>query len=442
MTSAPLASEGPYGYLMVHFLEDAEGYAEKIYLDLSEGDDPERWVPLNGGEPILASHLSTTGVRDPHLSYNPQTGTYFVLATDLRVFGGDDAGWAGWSRGYSTRMNVWESRDLITWSPLRQIDVARDASGAPAEGAPEMGMMWAAETTFVPDFHGLGQGAFVVYWTSTVGDHQVILWGTTTDFTQATWTFGGILLDQGDDTIDTTMIQRDGRTYRVTKDNGATARGLFMEVTDAERWWEPEAQWRQVQTRIGDEYAAGHGVEGPTMFKAHGEDRWYLYVDVIPSIGYRPMVSTDLDADSPWNPLESDRFSLRASTKHGGVLGLTRDQHEALRAADAASPVEADLGRVEVPVGVTPERIRAQLPGTAEATLHGGGTASFPVRWEMSGVDASGVGELRVEGVLQGTIGANLNAWRGRGGSTAWDAPEKTPYSATSLTVSAVVAVV
>ncbi|WP_228372875.1 hypothetical protein [Demequina subtropica] len=430
-------TDQPYGYLMVHFLEDPEGYAEKIYLDLSDGDDPERWVPLNGGAPVLASHLGTTGVRDPHLTVNPQTGVYYILGTDLRVFGGDDAGWAGWSHGYSTRMNVWESRDLITWSPLRQIDVARGPAGEPAAGAPEMGMMWAAETTFVPDFHGAGQGAFVVYWTSTVGDHQVILWGSTTDFTQSTWAYGGVLLDQGEDTIDTTMIQRGGRTYRVTKSNGATRRGLFMEVTEAERWWEPGAAWREVQTRIGEGYAAGHGVEGPTMFKAHGEDRWYLYVDVIPSVGYRPMVSTDLDADVPWAPLDSPRFSLRAATKHGGILGLTRDRHDALRRADAAGPVRTDLGVVAASAGTSVEALDVALPAFAEARLHGGGTASFPVVWDLTDLDTSEPGDHGVRGTLAGTLGANLNAWTGKDGSTAWDAQDKVPFSRTALQVGA-----
>jgi hypothetical protein len=421
MTGTAAGGE-PYGYLMVHFLEDPDGYAEKIYLDLSDGNDPERWIPLNGGEPVLASHLGTTGVRDPHLAFNPETGTYFILGTDLRVFGGDDAGWEAWSHGYSTRMNVWESRDLITWSPQHQLDVARDAEGEPAPGVPDMGMMWAAEATFVPDFHGDGEGAFVVYWASTVGDHQVILWGSTTDFTQTTWRYGGVMLDHGEDTIDATILRRGGRTYRVTKSNGASARGLFMEVTDATRWWESDTSWTQVQARIGEECAAGHGVEGPTMFRVHGQDRWYLYVDVIPSIGYRPLVSTDLDGATPWASLESSRFSLRAATKHGGVLGLTRALHESLRAADAAAAVVADLGEV------------AALPERVEARLHGGGTAFFPVDWRVP--DAAGV----VEGVLTGSIGANLNAWVGEQGSTAWEAADKVAFSATALRVRARIA--
>ena len=84
----------PYGYLLVHFIEDPDGYAERIYMDISDGDNPRRWIPLNGGKPILTSSLGTTGVRDPHIIRNPETGVWTILATDLRVFGGDDGGFS------------------------------------------------------------------------------------------------------------------------------------------------------------------------------------------------------------------------------------------------------------------------------------------------------------------------------------------------------------
>ena len=32
------ATDNPFGYLLVHFIEDPDGYAEKIYMDLSDGD--------------------------------------------------------------------------------------------------------------------------------------------------------------------------------------------------------------------------------------------------------------------------------------------------------------------------------------------------------------------------------------------------------------------
>ena len=45
-------STDDYGYLLVHFIEDSDGYAEKIYMDISDGDNPHRWITLNGGTDI------------------------------------------------------------------------------------------------------------------------------------------------------------------------------------------------------------------------------------------------------------------------------------------------------------------------------------------------------------------------------------------------------
>ena len=130
-----------YGYLLVHFIEDPDGYAEKIYMDISDGDNPHRWVPLNDGKPVLASHLGTTGVRDPHIIRNPDTGTWYIIATDLRVFGGDGGGWYEWSHHASTNLIIWESDDLLHWSEPRMLDVSRKPGGSQLE----RGMAWACE---------------------------------------------------------------------------------------------------------------------------------------------------------------------------------------------------------------------------------------------------------------------------------------------------------
>ena len=265
-----------YGYLLVHFIEDPDGYAEKIYMDISDGDNPHRWVPLNDGKPVLASHLGTTGVRDPHIIRNPDTGTWYIIATDLRVFGGDGGGWYEWSHHASTNLIIWESDDLLHWSEPRMLDVSRKPDGSHLE----LGMAWACECLWVPDYypqgHHGGRGAFVMYWSSTVFDDEdrthddknvycTVLWGATTDFTQDTFEYGGVFIDNHGDAIDTTMIQRplpDGsvRTYRITKDN-AHGTGIWMDRTDAKRWWEPGTVWTKVQDRIG----AGYLPDGTTL---------------------------------------------------------------------------------------------------------------------------------------------------------------------------------
>ncbi|MBO0979646.1 glycoside hydrolase family 43 protein [Microbacterium sp. SD291] len=447
---APADPRDPYGYLMVHFIEDATGYAEKIFLDISRGDDPEKWDPLNGGMPILASQRGTTGVRDPFLTRNPETGRYYIVATDLRVFGGDGGSgdcteWCHWTRNGSTDLVVWESDDLVNWGEPRTFDTALNGDGVKVA---DLGMAWAPEALWVDDYYPDGRGALVMYWSSNVyrdAEHtgecySRVLWGATTDFSQATYSYGGEFVDTGADAIDTTMIRHEGTTYRVTKDNGL-GKGIYMESTDAARWWEPGTVWTTLQTRIGAEWSGGDpgGVEGPAVFRSHSEDRWYLYVDVIPSIGYRPMVTTDLD--SGWSPLTDPSFSMAPHTKHGGIVSLTRAEYDRVRAADAVSLVTADLGAVEIEAGSSAGDLAAALPQQAEVSLaYGRGTASLPVTWDTASADLPMPGTYPVTGTVQ-TLGANLNSWTGAGGSTAWNAPDRVLSRSTALTVTAQVTV-
>ncbi len=437
VTVKPLpGANDDYGYMMVHFIEDSAGYAEKIYLDISRGDNPQQWDPLNGGQPILASDLGTTGVRDPFITRNPQTGKYYIIATDLRVFGADNAGWGVWQQNYSTKMNVWESEDLISWSRLRQFDVALNQAG---EKQANMGMMWAPEATWVPDYYGSGEGAFVVYWSSQCYKDEAqtqrdsgskIMWGATKDFTQETWEFGGVFLDGGKNGwIDTTIIQNGDKTYHITKSNDEQ---IIMESTTDKQWWKQGTNWKRIQSRIGESrYGA---VEGPAVFKDHSRDnRWYLFVDDLPSPGYQPMVSSDLDKG--WDYLDSEDYFLTKFTKHGGVISLTKKEYDAVRDADAVSLAET-LQTVRIAVGATKTDLLAALPETVSVNkAYNLGTASLPVTWDISQVKTDSVGKYTVSGTVR-TIGANKNQWQGKGGSTDYQAENKKLYSSTELKVS------
>lgn len=448
---AQAGPDDPYGYLMVHFVEDSAGYAEKIYLDISRGDNPEQWDPLNGRNPILASNLGTTGTRDPFITYNPETETYYIIATDLRVFNANDpswnnGNWGAWASQGSTMMNVWESKDLITWSNVRQIDVSLDTND---NTAAYLGMMWAPEATWVDDYYGEGQGAFVVYWSSNVYSDAAhtqsdggsdIMWGATTDFTQDTWEFGGVMLDGGQaGCIDTNILQDGGRTYHITKSQ-ASGEEIIMEYTDEAKWWlvgsdrNSNYHWTRVQTSIGaDWYGA---VEGPASFKDHSQpNRWYLFVDDLPTPGYQPMVSTDLDQG--WQHLDASDYFLTSYTKHGGVISLTKAQYDAIRNADAASAVKEDLGTVEIAAGSTADELQAQLPQTAEVNLaYDMGTSELPVVWDLSSVNLDEEDIYTVTGVVQ-SISANTDDWVGDGGSTLHTAANKELYSSRAIEVTA-----
>lgn len=356
----------PYGYLMVHFKENPAGEGEAIYFTISRGDTALRWEELNGGYPVLMSDQGTLGVRDPFIVRNPETGVYYILATDLRVYPTADGGepdWAGMHINTSTRIDVWESHDLVHWSDMRQLDVSVGAEDK------RFGIAWAPEAIWVDDYEGTGHGRFVFYWAATFGAsgpdvtaydratmYPRMVWGTTTDFTQGTYEFGGVMLDTGAETIDTTIFREhrdDGttRTYRLTKQNGRGAgNGIFEDYTDRPDWWKvPQDEWTYIDTHIGDGFAHELGnpdpgcAEGPETFPDNHSGRRYLFVDVlgVADTGYRPMYSDDTDdhvsygdgQNAGWHKLDDPDYEMPPLVKHGGFINLTRAEYDELRRA-------------------------------------------------------------------------------------------------------------
>ena len=310
-----------FGYLMVHFVEDAANHAEKIYFSLSRGEDPTHWYRLNDGQPILESRIGTTGVRDPHLVRAPDGENFYLIGTDLRVFGGDDAGWDAWSSRGSRSILVWESTDLISWSKERLVEIA----------PPEAGMAWAPEAIVDP-----ATGGFVLTWSSTLYDqvtdpdhrgdsYSRILSATTRDF--RSFSAAQVYLDTGSTTIDTTMISHGGKIYRFHKDNGPNGRQLYADVVSS--LYADDAII--LAERIGHQQFGD--VEGPLVFKDNYADRWFLFVDQYGTKrqGYRPFVTDDLSGGS-WAPYEGP-FELADDTKHGVVLPLRGTEWERLAGA-------------------------------------------------------------------------------------------------------------
>lgn len=315
----------PYGYALVHFVEDPHGHQEKIYLSLSIGDDPLRWRRSNGGESILESTSGATGVRDPHLLRRHDGRGYHILATDLRVWAdGPAIDWDRLSRHGSRDLVIWDSPDLLSWSPPRYVRVA----------PPTAGMAWAPEAHYDAE-----SGDYLCYWSSKLyaaddaehlgESYSRILVSRTRDF--VTFTPAEVYLDAGREVIDLTVYVEDaaragetGRVHRFAKDNGGD-HGVYQESADGFF-----AQFTPVADRLG---AVFHeGVEAPLVFRDNREPRWYLWVDAygLSPMGYRALTTTDLTAGA-WEPVEG--FELPPNTKHGTVLPLTRPEYDRLDGA-------------------------------------------------------------------------------------------------------------
>jgi hypothetical protein len=315
-----VAGDDAYGYLFAHFREEPDGYAERIYFSLSEGDSPLRWMPLWGGLPRLTSNVGTTGVRDPAI-VRDGAGRFHILATDLRVWGGDNAGWDTWRRTGSRSLIVWDSDDLIEWIGPRVVEVAPSTAG----------MAWAPETTVDPD-----TGEHIVFWSSWLFDeadpeHQGtsysrIMYARTRDFVD--FTKAEVLVDSGLDIIDTAILQEAGRVYRFSKDErrGSDSWGIHQEVGSGLF----ADDFVTLRTRIGSGQFAD--VEAPMVVKDPHEERWYLFLDQYTRMpqGYFALETTDLEAAN-WSPVPAERTRIAPGTKHGTLLRLTRGEWQRLR---------------------------------------------------------------------------------------------------------------
>lgn len=344
-TSATTADADYAAYFFPYFTGESTADGETISFAVSDGPDPQKWTTLNGGEPVLTSTLGTEGLRDPFLIRGGD-GTYYLLATDLKIFGGGNFGDA--QETGSRSIMVWESTDLVNWGEQREIELAPENAGN----------LWAPEA-----YWDEAASEFVVYWASALypadvppaerdirTSYQRMLYATTTDF--ETFSEPQVWIDEpqgnGLGMIDSTVQQEDGVYYRLTKDESymgmrqesSTDLRRTQGVTDGDGW-------DLIAERVGFGQpnpwgGTFTGGEGPTLFPSLTDDRWYLLQDQ-PSYhggqGYMLFESDDLSSGEWTANLDA---ILPASPRHGTVLPITAEERAALLAAypPAETPVQ------------------------------------------------------------------------------------------------------
>jgi hypothetical protein len=193
------------GYLFVYFTGEGTANGEQVYFALSRGNDPLSWQQLGGGRPLLTSTLGTTGVRDPFIIRSPAGDRFYLIATDLRIFG--NGNWDAAQRTGSKSIMVWESTDLVSWTNQRLVRVSPDTAGN----------TWAPEA-----YYDEGLGQYVVFWASklyatsdpnhTANTYNRMMYATTTDF--RTFSPAQVWVDKGY----STLVKHNGTYYRFTKD--------------------------------------------------------------------------------------------------------------------------------------------------------------------------------------------------------------------------------
>jgi Glycosyl hydrolases family 43 len=303
--NSAFAADG--GFLFVTFRGEESPASEQIYFGLSQ--DGRHWRALNEGKPVLVSTLGEKGARDPYL-LRAENGKFYLLATDLSIHFNRD--WERAVKSGSRSLLIWESSDLVHWSPPRLVSVA----------PPDAGCTWAPEAIYDP-----ASQQYLVYWASTTKrdnyEKQRIWAAWTKDFRAFSEPF--IYIEKPTTVIDTDIVRgEDGRYYRFTKDEKFKA--ITMEVSD-----NLMGPWNDV---AGFSLASLVGYEGPQCFllEPAAPDKpptWCLLLDYYSKrAGYQPFLNHDL-ASGQFTPASDFSFPFRF--RHGSVLPVTAAEYERLQ---------------------------------------------------------------------------------------------------------------
>jgi aBig family protein/concanavalin A-like lectin/glucanase superfamily protein/Big-like domain-containing protein/glycosyl hydrolase family 43 len=397
-------------YFFPYFTGEGTEDSEKIYFAASKGNDPLSWDELNTGRPVLTSTMGERGLRDPFLIRSHDGDKFYLLATDLKIFGGNNFGEA--QESGSKHLMVWESTDLVHWSEQRMIKVSSDFAGN----------TWAPEA-----FYDETSGNYVVYWASNLypttdeasrdfrNSYNRMMYATTRDFRTFSEAKPWVDVKRGTGLgmIDATVV-RDGDTfYRFIKDEASmTVRqekstDLMAAVTGALPTT-TSSPWSLVRERIGVGQpnpwgGTFTGGEGPTVFRDNVvPGRWHMLIDQ-PSYhggqGYLAFQTDDI-ASGVWTSVPDS--VLPRSPRHGTVIPISQAELDALRAAMQPNLLAKSAASVPVRIraGVAPV-----LPSTVDVTYADDSTRPTAVHW--ADVDPSQYkswGSFRVEGTLVGQV--------------------------------------
>ena len=316
---AAIAESDLTDYFFPYFIGEGKEQGEQIYFASSQ--DGLNWKDLNDGKPALISTMGEKGLRDPYIIRSAEGDKFYIIATDLKIYGNGD--WGGAQTAGSQSLMVWESTDLINWSNQRMVEISASI-GAGCTWAPEA--MYDAKT-----------GEYIVFWASkTESDNfgkQRMYYAKTRDF--YTFTEPEVYIDYQKSCIDTTMIEHNGNIYRYTKNEdggtnefGAPSKTIFIEKSSTGILGE----FTHIES---PSLNSNGGVEGPAIFKLNSDDAetdtWCLLVDNYGAGGYYPLLTTDLDGGVFARP--TDSYKMPNGARHGTPIRITKAEYDAVMAA-------------------------------------------------------------------------------------------------------------
>lgn len=343
-------------YFLGYFKGEGMADGEQIMFATSNGNTALDWTGLTGGWPSLVSQLGDQGLRDPHIVRSPDGDTFYMIATDLNWY--DQGGYAINDTQY---IEVFESNDLVNWTPQRHVKVAPDNAGN----------AFAPESLWVDEI-----GAYAVFWAQSMwndplnrtGQGNAQMWyNITRDFQ----TFSEPKVWQNPaplSRIDTTAIKVGDEYYRVTKNEAGNAGSDIFSEKNPDFLDSDINAWQLIAPALGrTTWQSNAGYEGPVIFKANPGDtacpgQFYLWGDRYTNGGgYQAACEANIEAPT-WQAKTITMTNAGVPRpRHGTVLPITLREWNHIRGianADVATTVEVSV-----------DDVREGAPAQATATV-------------------------------------------------------------------------
>jgi len=262
--------------------------------------------PASAGLRLLYSHDAYHWTDLNHIFITPQVGEAKIMRDPSIEQGPDGIYHLVWTIAWKNSKSIGyaESKDLIHWSPEREIDVMADEPTAVNAWAPEL-------------FYDDEGKQFIIIWASTVpfrfpkgeedeNNNHRLYYTITKDF--KTFSPAKLFLDPGFSVIDPEIVKiAKGKYVLVMKDNTRPNRNILIASSN-----NPLGSYTDYSKRFTEMYS-----EGPTMTKA-GND-WLIYYDSYRLKKFGCIRTSDFKTFTNI----SDSVSVPVGHKHGTIFKVS-----------------------------------------------------------------------------------------------------------------------
>lgn len=290
------AEQDMEAYLFTYFTGNS---VEDESIHFAVSPDGYHYMALNNNQPVLDSKKisSTGGVRDPHILRGKNGKSFYMVVTDMTSHKGWDSNRA---------MVLLKSENLVDW----ESSVVNIQNRFP--GHDDLKRVWAPQTIYDEK-----ADKYMVYFSMKHGDGQDIIYYAyaNDDFTDLEHDPKQLFFPKnGKSCIDGDIVKKDELYHLYYKTEGHGNGIKHATTTDLTSGnWEEEDDYKQ-QT--------SESVEGSSIFKLNGSDKFILLYDVYIKGTYQFTSSTDLREFE----VIDDQISMDFHPRHGTVLPITRKE--------------------------------------------------------------------------------------------------------------------